>query len=82
MFATGHFRPDVLWMDFRRDPEDDKIVEEIGALSDHGVGVTSHGVDHYLDRFLGQLLAQLPRPARNSRAVDVPGSASLAASTA
>src|ERR1700736_7043069 len=48
--AAIHFLPDIFGADAGGDPEDDQIVEEIGAFLDHSVAIAVHRVDDYLDR--------------------------------
>ncbi len=49
--------------------QDGEIVEQVGTLSDHGVGLAIDGVDHDLDGFFGQFFrhfggaAPLKQPA-------------------
>src|SRR5262245_20406997 len=61
-------------MDAGGHPEHHKIVEQVGALAHHGVGMAVHGIDHHFDRFLRKLLghlaaarAQQPRSPRRCR---------------
>src|SRR6266851_7397334 len=48
--ATLHLRPHVLGMDVGGHPKHHEVIEEVGALAHHRVGMAVHGVDHNLDR--------------------------------
>ncbi len=63
MLAPLHFAPDVLGPHTGRRPQDGEIIEQVGALADHGVGIAGDGVDHDLDGFFGQFLGHLGRAA-------------------
>jgi hypothetical protein len=63
-----HLSPDVIGFDAGGDPQHHEIVDEIGAFLDDGFAIAMHGIDHDLDRLLGELLghfaaarAQQPR---------------------
>ena len=74
MLAPLHFAPHVLGTHTRRSPQNGEIIEKIGALPDHRVGIAVDGIDHDLDGFFGQFLghfggATLKQPcgSRNRR---------------
>src|ERR1700737_1586446 len=46
MFAPLHLAPHVLGPHARRRPQNGEIIEKIGALPDHRVGIAVDGVDH------------------------------------
>jgi hypothetical protein len=54
-----HLGPDLAGLDAGLDPKRHQIVDQIGAFLDHRLGVALDGVDHHLDRLLGQLLGHL-----------------------
>src|ERR1700712_5439856 len=49
--AAGSFPPHLVGMDAGRSPENGQIVEQVGALANHGVRPAVDGVDDNLDRF-------------------------------
>src|SRR5271170_1681441 len=78
--AAVHFLPDVFGADARGDPQHHEIIDEVGALFDHGLAVAVHGVDHDLDGLFGKLLGHLaaarakqPRRPRGRRIVMAAG---------
>src|ERR1051326_34986 len=44
-FAAHEFSPDFLWRDTGRNPNDDQVIQHVGALGDHGVAVAAHRFD-------------------------------------
>ena len=63
VLAPFHLAPDVLGLHAGGCPQDGQVVEQIGALADHRVGLAVDGVDHDFDGFLGELLGHLGRAA-------------------
>src|SRR5215468_7845243 len=57
--APVHFLPDVFGFDAGSDPQDDEIVDEIGAFLDDRFTIAVHRVDYDLDRLFGELLRHL-----------------------
>ena len=63
VLAPLHFAPDVLGPHAGRRPQHREVIEQVGALADHRVGIAADRVDHDLDGFFGQFLGHLGRAA-------------------
>src|SRR5580658_11012618 len=59
LLAPAHLRPDIGRIDAEGVPQDDEMIEEIGALVDDARATLAHRVEGDLGRFLDELLAHL-----------------------
>ncbi len=53
--AVFQLFPHHVRIDAGRNPQDHQIIKEISTFLDHGIATATHGVDHDLDGFFGEL---------------------------
>src|ERR1700693_2188839 len=60
--APVHLLPDLFRVDAGSHPEDDQVVEKVGALAHDRIVIAVERVDHDLESFLAELLRHLGAP--------------------